>query len=87
MPPLAKVGGFLYIRGMNNYLHDDKGNKSSLRLNLFLTLRLTLFVVAYQVITSTIDHGLIAMLLGVIFGAKNIDTHLRSKNENSGANS
>lgn len=72
---------------MNNYLHDDKGNKSSLRLNLFLTLVLTIFVVAYQVVKNEIDHGLIAMLLGVIFGAKNIDTHLRSKNETSKTNS
>lgn len=63
------------------YLKDEKGNKSSLRLNLFLTLIASLWVVVYQVHTQTIDHGLIAMLLGVVFGSKNIDTHLRNKTQ------
>mgnify|MGYP001599747262 CR=1 FL=1 len=62
-----------------NYLNDEKGNKSSLRLNLFLTLIASIWVVLYQVHTQTVDHGLIAMLLGVVFGSKNIDTHLRNK--------
>jgi len=68
---------------MNEFLKDENGNKSSLRLNLLLTLITSLWVIVYQVNTNSVDHGLIAMLLGVVFGSKNIDTHLRKK-ENHG---
>lgn len=66
---------------MNEFLKDENGNKSSLRLNLLLTLVISLWVVVYQTYTQTVDHGLIAMLLGVVFGSKNIDTHLRNKKQ------
>lgn len=66
---------------MIDFLKDEKGIKSSLRLNLFLTLIVALWVIIYQVYTQEIDLGLIGMLLGIVFGSKNIDTHLRKKKD------
>lgn len=66
---------------MIEFLKDEKGIKSSLRLNLFLTLLVSLWVIIYQVYTKEVDLGLIAMLLGIVFGSKNIDTHLRKKQD------
>jgi len=66
---------------MKDFFKDDRGNMSSLRLNLFLTLLLSIYVTVYQVHLNTVDLGLIAMLFGIVFGAKNVDTHLKTKRD------
>lgn len=66
---------------MKEFFKDDKGNMSSLRLNLFLTLIVALYVTVYQVHVNMVDIGLLTLLYGIIYGAKNVDTHLkRDKN-------
>ena len=52
------------------FLKDQNGKDSSMRVKLFLLLLCGLFVIVWQVVKQTIDHVLIVEILGICFGFK-----------------
>jgi len=80
------------MKNFFNFLDEPKGNKrSSLRVNLFLLLLVTMFVIIYQVIHEAVELTLIGMLLTTVFGAKlgndhltNMETKIKNGNNEQG---
>ncbi len=54
------------------FFEDDKGNKSSTRLQMFLTMLFTFGVVGWQVYTQSIDIVLTVILFTAAFAPKQI---------------
>lgn len=57
---------------MSGYFEDNKGNKSSVRLSMFLTLLFTFIVIGFMVYEDRVDYALSLMLLLGAFAPKQI---------------
>jgi len=64
---------------MSGYFEDNKGNKSSIRLQSFLTLLFAFAAIGFMIYQNQIDYTIAFLLLVAAFAPKQIQNIAESK--------